>query len=76
MASTGVEYGGGEKVADMEKTPVSYGNDGVLRRDSAGRRMSTAKGALDSTHRKLKARHIQLIGIGCATQDPNITQIF
>ena len=63
MASTGVEYVGGEKVADMEKTPVGY-DTGVERRDSAGRRMSTAHGTYDSTHRKLKARHIQLIGIG------------
>jgi amino acid permease len=64
MASTSVEYGGNEKIGDMEKTPASYEAEGAVRRDSAGRRMSAAHGTVDSTHRKLKARHIQLIGIG------------
>jgi amino acid permease len=67
MSSTGVEYvsgGGGEKGADMEKSPAAFNEPG--RRDSVGRRVSTANTTYDSTHRKLKARHIQLIGIGCA----------
>ena len=67
MASTGVEYvnTGGVKGADMEKTPAAYDNE-PGRRDSVGRRVATADTSYDSTHRKLKARHIQLIGIGCA----------
>lgn len=66
MASTGVEYVvGGEKLEDMEKTSTAYDEPG--RRDSVGRRVSTANTTYDSTHRKLKARHIQLIGIGCAS---------
>lgn len=70
MASTGVEYvggGGAEKGADYEKAP-SINNE---RRDSVGRRVSTAAGTYDSTHRKLKARHIQLIGIGYDNSHPS-----
>lgn len=63
MASTGVEFvgAGGGKGAD-EKVPSIYNEPG--RRDSVGRRVSTADTSYDTTHRKLKARHIQLIGIG------------
>jgi amino acid transporter len=62
MASTGVDImAGDEKHLDTEKV-ASY--DGPGRRDSAGRRLSTANTSYDSTHRKLKPRHIQLIGIG------------
>lgn len=63
MASTGIDYRresdiglGGEKRADLEKVN-SYN-------DVAARRPSHAKATYDSTHRKLKPRHIQLIGIG------------
>lgn len=64
MASTGVEYvhTGGDKSGDFEKT-AAY-DDGAGRQGSVGRRVSTAHGTYDTTHRKLKARHIQLIGIG------------
>lgn len=66
MASTGVDYPSsevfrGEKniPADAEKPAYSY--------DVEGRRASvtgSVKTVYDSTHRKLKPRHIQLIGIG------------
>ena len=63
MASSGIDYGrepnltdGGEKRADLEKVD-SYN-------DIAARRASSTKQTYDSTHRKLKPRHIQLIGIG------------
>lgn len=64
MASSGIDYRrepdiglSGEKRADLEKVN-SY--DDVV----AARRPSHAKATYDSTHRKLKPRHIQLIGIG------------
>lgn len=70
MASSGIDYGrepghtlGGEKRADLEKVE-SYGN-------VAGRRPSSAKRTYDSTHRKLKPRHIQLIGIGLVNYHHN-----
>lgn len=66
MASTGIDYvspkGYGadkEVTVDPEKPAYSY--------DVEGRRGSvtpSVKLAYDSTHRKLKPRHIQLIGIG------------
>lgn len=63
MASSGVDYrrepeigSASEKRADLEKVD-SYD-------DVAARRPSRAKVTYDSTHRKLKPRHIQLIGIG------------
>jgi amino acid transporter len=64
MASTGVDYGVSEKykvqegiASDPEKPP--YEVDG--RRGSV---TPSVKSVYDSTHRKLKPRHIQLIGIG------------
>lgn len=64
MASTGVDYGSGEKPVgkahqfprDEEKidSPGEYNE----------RRLSRGTVHLDHTHRKLKPRHIQLIGIG------------
>ena len=80
MASSGIDFvGTNEKAADMEKTPAAYDNE-PGRRDSIGRRVSTANTAYDSTHRKLKARHIQLIGIGFVHTSPtpyhySLTQI-
>lgn len=64
MASSGIDYQhansafGDEKAPkDAEKSPSFDINE--------NRRFSTAtKPVYDSTHRKLKARHIQLIGIG------------
>lgn len=65
MASTGVDYGSSgiytnEKTVnvDAEKAP---GFDGEARRASA---VGSVKTVYDTTHRKLKPRHIQLIGIG------------
>ena len=61
MASSGIDYHhgpGGKKVqgvaVDEEKTFE------LRRSDSAG----SARVVHDNTHRKLKSRHIQLIGIG------------
>jgi amino acid transporter len=63
MASSGIDYqhnsalGDAKLPRDTEKSPSFDIND--------NRRFSTAtKPVYDSTHRKLKARHIQLIGIG------------
>lgn len=68
MASTGIDYSSneiyrGDKEKDIstgiEKPGYSY--------DVEGRRASispSVKTVYDSTHRKLKPRHIQLIGIG------------
>ncbi|KAF2447985.1 hypothetical protein P171DRAFT_383273 [Karstenula rhodostoma CBS 690.94] len=61
MASTGVDYGGPH---DYEKTgKVDPENNGLpeYRRDSIAVSVTTVR---DLTHRKLKPRHIQLIGIG------------
>lgn len=64
MASTGVDYAASEKyrgkedvIVDPEKPPYEVD----------GRRASitpSVRSVYDSTHRKLKPRHIQLIGIG------------
>jgi amino acid transporter len=70
MASSGVDSGHDslgnlahrdEKNArDMEKVQsYEYGER---------RRLSSVKPAYDSTHRKLKPRHIQLIGIGSVNE--------
>jgi amino acid transporter len=61
MASSGVEYGGPhdyEKGAKVE--PQSHDFPEYRRSSMAG----SVKTVRDSTHRKLKPRHIQLIGIG------------
>ncbi|OCL12726.1 hypothetical protein AOQ84DRAFT_227151 [Glonium stellatum] len=61
MASTGVDYVSNtglqsdEKTADEEKNAYDY---------MARRASGSVKVVYDSTHRKLKPRHIQLIGIG------------
>ena len=73
MASTGLEVGSGpertirgkegydDKEYKVDETPSGYG----LRDDEANPAYdSTEKLVQDSTHRKLKPRHIQLIGIG------------
>ncbi len=73
MASTGFEAVGGpertthgkenydDKEYKLDETPSTYG----VRDDEANPAYdSTEKLVQDSTHRKLKPRHIQLIGIG------------
>ncbi|KAH8652090.1 amino acid transporter [Xylariales sp. PMI_506] len=63
MSSTGIDYasgaptgnGSGKKAADPEK-------EGEYQRPSISE--SEFSGKVDHTHRKLKARHIQLMGIG------------
>jgi amino acid permease len=73
MASTGFEAGGSpkktmhgkenydDKEYKLDETPSAYG----VRDDEANPAYdSTEKLVQDSTHRKLKPRHIQLIGIG------------
>ncbi|CAD6566192.1 MAG: hypothetical protein ASARMPRED_008588 [Alectoria sarmentosa] len=47
----------------MDETPIAYGVDDQVRASSPGSDDSN-KPLFDSTHRKLKPRHIQLIGIG------------
>lgn len=74
MASTAIDLNNGEKVHSTipEK---GYGKEYNIRDEEspiapaydAGRRSSTGEPvevSFDSTHRKLKPRHIQLIGIG------------
>ncbi len=72
MASTGFEPGDsaertmhGKEMLDekhkFDETPMAYG----VHDDEANPAYeSTEKLVMDSTHRKLKPRHIQLIGIG------------
>jgi amino acid transporter len=66
MVSTGVDYSppsgplGEKRVVTEEKAPT-YGYDAEGRRASV---TLSAKSTYDSTHRMLKPRHIQLIGIG------------
>ncbi|CAF9926134.1 MAG: hypothetical protein ALECFALPRED_003365 [Alectoria fallacina] len=47
----------------MDETPIAYGVDDQVRASSPNSDDSN-KPLFDSTHRKLKPRHIQLIGIG------------
>lgn len=47
----------------MDETPIAYGVDDAARAPSLHSDDSN-KPLFDSTHRKLKPRHIQLIGIG------------
>lgn len=65
MASTGVDYGSAGIFADEKKVNVdaekSAGYESDNRRPSLEGSIKTVH---DSTHRKLKPRHIQLIGIG------------
>lgn len=63
MASSGIDY---RREADIG---MSVGKRTDLEKvdsydDVAARRPSRANATYDSTHRKLKPRHIQLIGIG------------
>jgi len=64
MASTGVDLAASEKYKRNQQIatdPEKPTYDGEGRRASVTPSM---KGVYDSTHRKLKPRHIQLIGIG------------
>ena len=47
----------------MDETPIAYGVDDEVRAPSLDSDESN-RPLFDSTHRKLKPRHIQLIGIG------------
>lgn len=47
----------------MDETPIAHGVDDEVRAPSLDSDEST-RSLFDSTHRKLKPRHIQLIGIG------------
>lgn len=65
MASTGVDYPSSDPSRSQElmtedKEKLGYNYDVEGRRPSA----VSVKSVHDSTHRKLKPRHIQLIGIG------------
>ena len=74
MASTGLDHptmaevrsthnvAQNEKHA-MDETPIAFGIDDDVRAPSFNSDRSN-KSLFDNTHRKLKPRHIQLIGIG------------
>ena len=68
MASTGVEPLEGEKVGEkyrFDSTPIARGiDDEEYAAPDSLRYLDALKPVYDSTHRKLKPRHIQLIGIG------------
>ena len=74
MASTGVDYAGsGQRTPppkisneDIKQSEADKMEEKPAYADEADRRKSTASVEIsyDSTHRKLKPRHIQLIGIG------------
>ena len=62
MASSGIDYGsphGYEKTVKVD--PEKHGQPDEYRRNSIAISVKTVR---DSTHRQLKPRHIQLIGIG------------
>jgi amino acid permease len=59
MASTGIDYAAKATPSDEEKK--AYGPEQA---NSDGASVASIKG--DHTHRKLKTRHIQLIGSSCS----------
>ena len=68
MASTGLDHPTSDDVRsthrdEMNEKTVAYGVDDNVRASSPISDDSD-KPLIDSTHRKLKPRHIQLIGIG------------
>jgi amino acid transporter len=63
MASTGVSYSNSEVFRGGEKQETSGAEKPAYSNDVESSAVSI-KTAHDSTHRKLKPRHIQLIGIG------------
>ena len=82
MASTGLDHptmaevrsthvAQNEKHA-MDETPIAFGIDDDVRASSFNSDRSN-KPLFDNTHRKLKPRHIQLIGIGGYVE--NLTQL-
>ena len=68
MASTGVEPRASEKAGEkyrFDSTPIARGvEDEEFAASGSLRYLDGLKPVYDSTHRKLKPRHIQLIGIG------------
>ena len=55
----------------MDETPIAYGVDDEVR-PSTPIADGSSQPLFDSTHRKLKPRHIQLIGIGgCVNSTPH-----
>lgn len=69
MASTGFEASNGERQLQQERSlpsRVSATNDGEVEKavPDSPTDSNSWKPAYDSTHRRLKSRHIQLIGIG------------
>jgi hypothetical protein len=74
MASTAIDKGGlqpthAQKAPYTEKypldgTPIAYGGEPEAARPYSPGGGSSLQPVYDSTHRKLKPRHIQLIGIG------------
>lgn len=83
MASTGVDVGNAPPPpprSDLEKGAVDDAiqpSSGSEKKDdgSSIARVSLAPG--DQTHRRLKSRHIQLIGMSCAltTATPELTRL-
>lgn len=64
MASTGVSYSSSEIHRGGEKQVISDGTEKPTFNDDVEGSAASIKVPQDSTHRKLKPRHIQLIGIG------------
>ena len=65
MASTGVDPRAGQKAGEkyrFDDTPIARGVEDE--EYAAPEYLDGLKPVYDSTHRKLKPRHIQLIGIG------------
>ena len=63
MAEVGSIHKEKNEKHSMEESPIAYGADDEVRAPSPNSDESN-KPLFDSTHRKLKPRHIQLIGIG------------
>ena len=67
MTSTGIERPGAGSIRSIEKydeTPMARGVDDEVPRTYSPGDDDSLKPVFDNTHRKLKPRHIQLIGIG------------
>lgn len=62
MASLGINYAKSPGVSSSDRNVSDA--EKIVYDDGAGPRSSLSEGRADQTHRQLKSRHIQLIGIG------------
>lgn len=70
MASTGIDQSGGKWPAN--ETATAYGAKSEATNPMPYSSNDSLKPVYDYTHRKLKPRHIQLIGIGGCDECPGL----